>query len=158
MSVEGLVRNARLMLRADGIAADIHLRLLLIRSGLQIAAGVVGLAGLLALGAAAFLALQALVGTVLAATIAGAGGLVLAGLLTLLAGSLHPGRELDLAHELRDRATEALIAEARGLEGDVLGLVRTVRHPLDGALPGLVVPLATLLLKTLRRAKPDEKT
>lgn len=152
MKTESLMRNARVLMRADGIIAEIRLRSLATRSGLQLAAGLVGLFGAVMLGIAAFLALERVTGPILAAVVVGSAALILAALLVLVAGRVKPGRDLSVAEALRDSATEALVADLKVLEAEVAGFARVLRHPLDGALPGLVLPLATMLLKSLKKS------
>jgi hypothetical protein len=152
---ESLIRNAKVLLRAERIAADIQVRHLVARSGVQLVAGLVGLFGLVMLGVAAFLALEQRYGPIAAATIVGAAAVFIAGVMFLIASRMSPGRDLELAHTLRDQAGEALLADVRSVEGNVLGLAKMIRNPLDGALPGLIVPLAGILLKSLRKSPAD---
>lgn len=154
MKTESLVRNAKVALRSETIIADIHMRSLLARSGLQVVAGLIGLFGLVMLGIAAYLALEVTYGSIVAALIVGVGALVLAGILLWVASMLRPGRDLEVARQLRDAAGEAVIADLKSLETDVTGFARVFRNPLDGALPGLIIPLAGMLLKSMR-GKPS---
>jgi hypothetical protein len=156
-NTETLVRNAKVLLRAERIAADIRVRHLVARSGVQLAAGLVGVFGLVMLGVAAFLALERVLGPIVAAAVVGLGAVVLAALLFLVASKMSPGRDLELAHALRDQAGEALVADVRALEGNVMGLTRILRSPLDGALPGLIIPLAGILLKALKKSPAPTK-
>ncbi len=151
MRTESILRNARVVLRADAIIADIHLRALVARSGLQVVAVLVGLFGAVMLGIAAFLALERAFGPIVAAVIVGGGALVVAAIVWVVAAGIAPGRDLELAQQLRDSATEALVADLREAEADLAGFTRVLRNPLDGALPGLIIPLAGILLKSLRR-------
>jgi hypothetical protein len=154
MSTESIIRNAKVLLRADAIIAEIHLRALIARSGLQLLAVLVGLFGAIMLGVAAFLALETIYGPVLAAVIVGVGALLVAALLFVIAGRVRLSRDLELARELRASAMDALMLDVKTLEADVLGFARAVRNPLDGALPGLIIPLVSMLMKTLRRSGP----
>jgi hypothetical protein len=151
MKTESIVRNGKVLVRSEAIIADIRLRAALARAGLQVVAALVGLFGAGMLGIAAFLALDRVVGPILAATIVGVGAIALAAVTWAVAASIRPGRDLDLAHSLRDSAADALMADVKAVEAEVTGFARGVRNPLDGALPGLIVPLVTLILKTLRR-------
>jgi hypothetical protein len=149
---ESLVRNAKVLIRSERLAAEIQLRHLLTRSGLQVVGAAIGLFGVIMLGVAAFLALDRAYGPIIAATIVGVGALVLGALLLMIASRITPGRDLELAHALRDQAGEALLSDVRALEGNVLGFARVLRSPLDGTLTGLIVPLAGILLKSLRKS------
>jgi hypothetical protein len=150
MNTESLVRNAKVLLRAERLAGEIQLRHLVARSGLQLVAGLIGVFGVVMLGVAVFLALEDVVGDIYAALIVGFGAIVVAGVVLLVASRVVPGQDLELAHALRDQAGEALLADVRDLEHNVLGIARMVRNPLDGSLTGLIVPLAGFLLKSLR--------
>jgi len=77
-----------------------------------------------------------------------------------------PGRELELAHEVRRSALDALEAEARVVQQELVGLrdevgrirtsvARFIDHPLDAALSGLVVPLASAVVRSLKKSKAE---
>jgi hypothetical protein len=151
MNTESLLRNAKVLLKAERILADIRLRQAMARSGLAMAAGAIGLFGAVMLGIAAYLALESVLGPIGAASAVGIAAMVLAALLAAAAGRVRPGRELEVAQSLEAAAFEALMADVKGIEADVAGLTRVIRNPLDGALGALVVPLATVLMKALRR-------
>jgi hypothetical protein len=153
MKTDSLVRNARVLIRADSIIADIHMRAIIARAALHVVAGLIAVFGIVMLGIAAFVAIEARTGAVNAALIVGGGALVLALLIVAIATRFRPGRDLEVAHRLHDSATEALAADLRSLEAEVRGLAGAVRHPFDGALPSLLLPLATMLIKSLR-SKP----
>lgn len=157
MNTERLVRNGKVLWKAERIIADIRLRQAMKVAGLNLAAGAFGLFGAAMLGIAAFLALSAAVGPIWAATIVGAIAVLVAGLLAVVAGRVAPGRELEVAQNLEAAAFEALLADVREVEAEVAGFTRIIRNPLDGALPGLIVPLAGMVLKTLRRRGEEKK-
>jgi hypothetical protein len=60
------------------------------------------------------------------------------------------GRELDLANEIHGSSVEALQHEARALQSQVSGVIH---HPLNGILPLLLVPLITIIIKSLKKPK-----
>lgn len=151
MRTDALIRHAKVLWRADRLIADIRLRLILTKAGLVLAAGSIGVFGIVMLGIAGYLFLAQEIGPVLAAAAIGAGGLVLAAILMFVALALAPGREEAVALELHAAALDALTTEAKTLEADAAGLINAIRHPLDGALGGLVVPLVGILAKGLRR-------
>jgi hypothetical protein len=157
MNTERLVRNGKVLLKAERIIADIRLRQAMRVSWLNLAAGAFALFGAVMLGIAAFLALSAAVGPILAATIVGFAAVLIGGVLAMAAGRVEPGRELEVAQNLEAAAFEALMADVREVEAEVAGFTRVIRNPLDGALPGLVVPLAGMVLKTLRRRGEEKK-
>jgi hypothetical protein len=151
MSLDPLIRHARILWRADAILAEIRLHQLLTRFGLTALAALVALFGLLMLELAAYFALVQQLSAVLAALILGAVNFAVAGLLVLIGARRKPSREYDLALEVHNAALEALGAEAGALRAEVQALVNTLKHPMDGALLGLIAPLATSLLRTLRK-------
>lgn len=50
---------------------------------------------------------------------------------------------------------DALIADGRALETEIVNFKQTFHHPLDSMLSPLIVPLATMLIKIIQR-KTDE--
>jgi hypothetical protein len=86
----------------------------------------------------------------------------LAIILLLIAAWINPGRELELAVEVRQSALDALEADARSVQREVTALrdelykissalTGLVNHPLDAVLAGLIVPLTSMLLKSLKK-------
>ncbi|MDU6242257.1 MAG: phage holin family protein, partial [Bradyrhizobium sp.] len=84
---------------------------------------------------------------VVAAAVLGTCNVVLAALLLMLAGREPAGRELELANEMHASSMDALQAEARSLQSYLSGLIN---HPLNSLVPLLIIPLATMIIKTLR--------
>ncbi|WP_181700500.1 phage holin family protein [Chthonobacter albigriseus] len=150
MRSEDIARQLRVLWRADRIIADIHIRVALVRAGLATLALSILMFGLVMLGIAAYLVLSAWVGPTLAAALTGLAAVVIALVVFWVSTGIQPGRDLVLAQELHATAAEALAAEAKGLEADARGLLKAVRNPLDGALPGLIVPLGGIILKALK--------
>jgi hypothetical protein len=58
------------------------------------------------------------------------------------------GRELELANEIHGSSIDALQLEARALQSQVSG---AIHHPLNGVLPLLIVPLITIIIKSLKK-------
>jgi hypothetical protein len=58
------------------------------------------------------------------------------------------GRELELANEIHGSSVDALQLEARTLQSQVSGMIH---HPLNGILPLLIVPLITIIIKSLKK-------
>ena len=86
-----------------------------------------------------------------AALILGAVNFALAGILLLIADRKRPGRELDLANEIHRNTMSALQADARLLQADFASLQQALKHPIDSALPALIVPLATIVINALKK-------
>lgn len=155
MDVDNLIRNLRALGRAQTIIADIQLQHFMTRVGLQVAAGVIALFGLLMLELAAFWALRDVWGEVIAALALGGANFAIALFLLLVAALRRPGRELDVAREVQTTAIQSLQLDARTLQNDVVSFASAVRHPFETVIPTIVVPLVTMLVQSLRRKKPD---
>lgn len=149
--LDSLVRNVRVLLRADLIIAEIHMRRVAAKSGFYAVAGVVAGFGLVMLGIAGFLALEAVYGPILAATIMGGGAVALAVLLALIAGQMKPGRELQLANEVHAAALAAVNNDLQGVGAGVSRVAAFVRNPLDSALPAVLLSLLNTVLRGFRR-------
>jgi hypothetical protein len=148
--MDRLINNLRVLWRTERAIADIKLRHALARSGLNVAAAVLALIGLLMFEVAAFYALRDYWSTIVAALILGVVNLLLAGILLLIADRKKPGRELDLANEIHKNTMDALQADARLLQADVASFGQALKHPVDSVLP-LIVPLATIVINALKK-------
>lgn len=93
MKMDNLVRNLRVLWRADSILADIKLRQVLFRSGVNAFAALIAVFGLLMMEFAAYFALVQFWNAILAATTLGLGNFVIAMLLTLIASRRGHGRD-----------------------------------------------------------------
>jgi hypothetical protein len=148
--MDRFINNLRVLWRTERAIADIKLRHALARSGLNVAAAVLALIGLLMFEVAAFYALRDVWSTIVAALVLGVINLVLAGILLLIADRRKPGRELDLANEIHKNTMDALQADARLLQADVASFGQALKHPVDSLLP-LIVPLATIVINALKK-------
>lgn len=147
MNSENIVRNLRLLWRADKIIAEMRLRHMLVGLGLLAFAALISAFGLLMFELAAYFALVNVVSAIVAAAILGAVNLVIALILVIIASRRSLGQELTLANEIHDSAVEALQVEAQAVQTQ---LNRLLHHPLEGALP-LIVPLITAAISHLRK-------
>lgn len=147
MNSENIVRNLRLLWRADKIIAEMRLRHMLVGLGLLAFAALISAFGLLMFELAAYFALVNVVSAIVAAAILGAVNLVIALILVIIASRRSLGQELTLANEIHDSAVEALQVEAQAVQTQVN---RLLHHPLEGALP-LIVPLITAAISHLRK-------
>jgi hypothetical protein len=107
--------------------------------------------GVLMFGVSGYFALEIVWGPIWAALAIGLANCAVAFILIMLASNLKPGRELELAREVHRSAVTALMAEGRAVESEFENLRQGFRNPLDSILPGLVVPLAGILIKTLQK-------
>jgi len=150
VNTDGIADNLRALWRADRIIADIRLRHLLAGFGLRAFALLIAAFGLLMLELAAYFGLVQLWSAIVAAAVLGAANFAIAAAIFAFAAREPSGRELALAHEVHGRALDALQIELRSVQTQVS---ETLHNPLNSMLPSLVIPLITVALRALRRAK-----
>ena len=153
MNTENVVKHLRVLWRTDRIIAEIQMRHLLISLGLRAFAALIAAFGLLMLELSAYFALVQIWSAISAATLLGTVNFAIAAILFLMAGWQPSGRELELATEIHGSSIDALQIEARALQSQVSG---AIHNPLNSVLPLLIVPLITIIIKSLRKpaAKP----
>src|SRR6202158_5119024 len=120
---------------------------MLIGLGLRAFAALVAAFGLLMLELSAYFALVQ-IWSASAAAILGALNFLIAAILFAFAARPPTGRELELANEIHGSSVDALQLEARALQSHLSGMIH---HPLNGILPLLIVPLITIIIKSLKR-------
>jgi hypothetical protein len=148
VNTEKVVKHLRVLWRTDRIIADIRMRHLLVGMGLRAFAALIAAFGLLMLELSAYFALVQIWSAIFAAAILGAANFVIAAVLFMIAARPPSGRELELANEIHDSSVDALQLEARALQSQVSGMIH---HPLNGVLPLLIVPLITIIIKSLKK-------
>jgi hypothetical protein len=148
VNTEKVVKHLRVLWRTDRIIADIRMRHLLVGVGLRAFAALIAAFGLLMLELSAYFALVQIWSAIFAAAILGAANFVIAAVLFMIAARPPSGRELELANEIHDSSVDALQLEARALQSQVSGMIH---HPLNGVLPLLIVPLITIIIKSLKK-------
>src|SRR5208282_4462753 len=100
--IDNVLRNLRVLWRAESIVAEIRLHVIAARSGLRAFAGLIALFGLAMLNLAGYFALARWWEPVWAASAVAVVDFAVAGVLVLVAAQMKPGRELDLAVEVRN--------------------------------------------------------
>ena len=150
MNTENIVKNLRVLWRTDRIIADIRTRHMLVALGLRAFAALIAAFGLLLLELSAYFALVQIWSAIAAAAILGAVNFVLAAILFMIAAKPLSGRELELATEIHGTSVDALQLEARTLQAELSGMIH---HPLNGLLPLLIVPLITIIVRSLKKPK-----
>ena len=150
MNSDNVVKNLRALWRTDRIIAELRLRHMLVGLGLRAFAALIAAFGLLMLELSAYFALVQIWSASSAAAILGALNFAIAAVLFAIAGRAPAGRELELANEIHGSAMEALQNEARGMQQQFVGMVH---HPLNSALPLILVPLISIVVKSLKRSK-----
>jgi hypothetical protein len=148
MNTENVVKHLRVLWRTDRIIADIRMRHMLVGLGLRAFAALIAAFGLLMLELSAYFALVQICSAMYATAILGAVNFVIAGILFAIAARPPSGRELELATEIHGSSVDALQLEARALQSQVSG---AFHHPLNGILPLLIVPLITIIIKSLKK-------
>jgi hypothetical protein len=148
MNTENVVKHLRVLWRTDRIIADIRMRHLLIGLGLRAFAALIATFGLLMLELSAYFALVQIWSAISAAAILGAANFVIAAALFIIAARPPAGREFELANEIHGSSIEALQIEARALQSQASGMIH---HPLNGVLPLLIVPLITIIIRSLKK-------
>jgi hypothetical protein len=104
--------------------------------------------GLMMLELSAYFALVQIWSAISAAAILGAFNFLIAAILFAIAARPRTGRELELANEIHGSSVDALQFEARALQSQLSGMVH---HPLNGILPLLLVPLITIIIRSLKK-------
>jgi hypothetical protein len=156
MNTEAIVKHLRVLWRTDRIIADLRMRHLLVGLGLRAFAALIAAFGLLMLELSAYFALVQIWSAISAAAILGAVNFAIAAVLCVVAARPPAGRELELATEIHGSAVDALQLEAQALQSQVSGVIH---HPLNGVLPLLIVPLITIIIRSLKKpATPTAAT
>jgi hypothetical protein len=148
VNTENIIKNLRVLWRTNRIIADIRMRHMLVALGLRAFAALIAAFGLLLLELSAYFALVQIWSAIAAAAILGAVNFVLAAILFMIAAKPLSGRELELATEIHGASVDALQLEARTLQAELSGMIH---HPLNGILPLLIVPLITIIVRSLKK-------
>jgi hypothetical protein len=147
---ENLIKNLRALWRTDRIIAEIRMRHMLVGLGLRAFAALIAAFGLLMLELAAYFALVQTWSAISAAAILGGVNFAIAAVLFVIAARPPSGRELELANEIHGTAIDALQIEVRAAQSQFFGMVQ---HPLNSALPMLLVPLITIIVRSLKKSR-----
>lgn len=137
-----LLRHVRVLWRLESGIAEGRIRLIVRRSVLLVLAGLTALFGLGMLNVAAFLALESRWGPIWGATATALGDFVIAATFAGIAVTSRPGAELRAAIALRQAAMDGIESEFSTLRDRI-------------ALPIILVPLITAIIRGLRKNKPD---
>jgi hypothetical protein len=162
--IDNLMRDLQVLGRADSLIGRIWLNVFARRFGLFALAALIAVFGLGMANVAGFFGLQPSWGPVWAATMIAGADLILALIITLLARSIQPGPEIELAFDVRKMALEAIQGDAGELKVVVDGLGRQIRqtkntiagfvqNPLDSAAEHLLIPAVLSMMRGLRAKK-----
>jgi hypothetical protein len=150
MNLQSLARNARLYARAEGLVAEIRLRLLARKLVFSVLAVAIALLGLVFVNIALFNYLESTWGPVWTPLALGLVNFALAVPVLLIAASAKPGPELAMAEDLRKAAAAALEEDFHSGQslGGFAGESNAAR---------LLIPTIGLIIGALRRKKPAAK-
>jgi hypothetical protein len=154
MNLQSLARNARLYARAEGLVAEIRLRLLARKLVLSVLAVAISLLGLVFVNLALFNYLETAWGPVWTPLALGLANLALAVPVLLFASTAKPSPELAMAEDLRKAAAAALEADfhtGQNLADSLGGLTG------ESNAARLLIPTIGFIISALRRKKPAAK-
>jgi hypothetical protein len=153
--VQSLFHHLRIFCRVESTIAEMRLRALTRRSTLFAIAGLIAVFGLAMVNVGAFFALEPHVGSTWAAFAVAGGDFVVAIIALLIAAGARPGPNLNSALELRQAAIENLEAEFAALQDSLAWFSRAARNPLNTALPAVIIPLVTAIIRSVRKNKAE---
>lgn len=151
-----LLRHLRVLWRVEAAITEMRLRVVIRRGVL---CGLAAMFAALAVGmlnVAAYVGLVPLWGAMWAAIATALGDLALALICVAVALAMRPGPELDTALELRRAALDGVEAEVNPVLSRVGWLSRLTRDPIEAALPALLMPLITAIIRGMRKAKGEK--
>jgi len=162
--IDNLVRDLQVLRKADFLIGKIWLGVLARRFGLFAFAGLIAVFGLGMANVAGFYALQVSAGPIWGAAIVAFVDLVIAAIVLLVAANARPGREIELAFDVRKMAIDAIQADTRDLKLTIeavsqevkdvrANITQLVQNPLDVAAQKLLIPAALSILKGFRSKK-----
>jgi hypothetical protein len=162
--IDDLIRDLRLLLKADALIGKIWVRSMVRQFGLFAFAGLIAVFGLAMADVAGFYALQTSLGPIWAAALMAIGDFVLAAIVMLIGRNSQPGPEIDQAFDIRKMAIESLQVDAGGLKAtvDTLGqeiqvakdsIAGFLQNPLDTAVQDLLIPAVTSIIRKFRSKK-----
>lgn len=165
--MDDLIRDLQVLWKADSLIGRIWLNVIARRLGLLVFAALIAVFGLGMANVAGFYGLQPAYGFVWSASIVAAVDFALAALVLSLASRARPGRELELALEVRNMAIASLQSDsadvrlaADSIRQDIQhtrdSIAGLVQNPLNAAAEKLLVPAALSLLRGLRSKKGKE--
>ncbi len=155
--MENFMRSLKLLWRSERLLAEHQLKLGTQRIVFIALAALVAVFGLAMLSMAAFFALVPYWGHALAALVVGGTDFILAAVLVIYAGSLKPGKEVEMVTEVRDMALNDIEEEVALAEAELVSLKddvqKFIRNPVDALLPSVIVPLLSAIARGFGSAK-----
>jgi hypothetical protein len=155
--LQRIFRHARALWQVEGTIAHARFGLTMRRTVLYAMAGLIAVFGLGMLNVAAFFAFQSSWGPVWAAVAAALGDFLVAAIVAVVALTAKPGPHLNAALDMRQSALDGIDAEIATLQHPFAWLSRGAHSSIDAALPAILIPLATAIVRGLRRKKAESK-
>ncbi|WP_164659044.1 phage holin family protein [Tropicibacter sp. Alg240-R139] len=145
-------RNLTILFRTERLIARRQMAVLRTQTGLIAFAGLVMGIAIIMLNVSIFYALSAAMAAHYAALIVALGNALVALALVAIANRMSADKELEPATEVRDMALAEIESDLNEVADEARELTRNVsrmaRDPLGTALPALIGPLLSLLLKS----------
>lgn len=145
-------RNLTILFRTERLIARRQMAVLRTQTGLMAFAGLVTGIAIIMLNVAAFFALETVMASYLAALTVALANVMVALVLVAVASRMSADKDLEPAVEVRDMALAEIEADLNEVAEEARELTRNVsrmaRDPLGTALPALIGPLLSLLLKS----------
>lgn len=145
-------RNLTILFRTERLIARRQMAVLRAQTGLVAFAGLVAGIAIIMLNVAIFYALGTVMAAQYAALLVALGNALVALVLVAIASRMSAEKELEPATEVRDMALAEIEADLNEVAEEARELTRNVsrmaRDPLGTALPALIGPLLSLLLKS----------
>lgn len=148
-------RNLTILFRTERLIARRQMAVLRRQTGLVAFAGLIAGIAVIMLNVSIFYALSTVMAAHFAALIVAAGNAAVALALVAIANRINADAELEPAIEVRDMALTEIEQDLNDVAEEARELTKNVsriaRDPLGTALPALVGPLLTLLLKSPKK-------
>lgn len=145
-------RNLTILFRTERLIARRQMAVLRAQTGMVAFAGLVMGIAIIMLNVAIFYALGTVMAAQYAALLVALGNALVALVLVAIASRMSAEKELEPATEVRDMALAEIEADLNEVAEEARELTRNVsrmaRDPLGTALPALIGPLLSLLLKS----------
>ncbi|MCL6282076.1 phage holin family protein [Ruegeria sp. 2012CJ41-6] len=147
-----ITRNLSIIYRTERLITRRQMAVFQQQTGLMVFAALITGIGIIMLNVAAYQALSTVMESYLAAVVVALANLVLAAILVSVASRLSAEKDVGPAIEMRDMAIAELETDLEEAVDEVRGISRQVtqiaRDPLGSALPALIGPLLSLLMKS----------
>ena len=148
-------RNAHIALRAERVIARRRLAVFRAQTGLMAFAGIVAATGFVMVNVGAFYWVAEGYGRAMAGGILAVVNFGIAAILAILASRMSAEQELEPVVEVRDLAMEDIESELADGLTEAKYVAANVRQmasdPLGSALPSLLAPLISILVKSLKK-------